>query len=176
MKAKHTPGPWFTLREGFSAIYVEARIEGGMLQEVAMCGPTEAGTSQQEANAALVAAAPELLEALQDLIDSHWLYDSHAVEFDGTVMFGPYYDFSGIDGYLRSEFRDDGIEFVVWPAGGAGRKWSAYSTHEGSMWFEKFKSEAEARAVCMKLLSGVMPEHPVSKAMSAIAKATGESQ
>ena len=61
MKAKHTPGPWFTLREGFSAIYVEARIEGGMLQEVAMCGPTEAGASQQEANAALIATAPELL-------------------------------------------------------------------------------------------------------------------
>ncbi len=65
MKAKHTPGPWFTLREGFSAIYVEARIEGGMLQEVAVCGPTEAGTSQQEANAALIAAAPDLLEALR---------------------------------------------------------------------------------------------------------------
>lgn len=56
MKAKHTPGPWFTLREGFSAIYVEARIEGGMLQEVAMCGPTKAGTSQQEANAAITKA------------------------------------------------------------------------------------------------------------------------
>jgi len=71
MKAKHTPGPWFTVREGFSAVYVEARIEGGMLQEVAMCGPTEAGPSQQEANAALIAAAPDLLEALRVLLSLH---------------------------------------------------------------------------------------------------------
>jgi len=71
MKAKHTPGPWFTVREGFSAVYVEARIEGGMLQEVAMCGPTEAGPSQQEANAALIAAAPDLLETLQVLLSLH---------------------------------------------------------------------------------------------------------
>lgn len=113
----------------------------------------------------------DLLEALRDLIDSHWLHDSHAVEFDGTVMFSPHYDFSGIDGYRRSEFRDDGIEFVVWPAGGAGRKWSAYSTYEGSMWFEKFDSEAEARAVCMKLLADVMPDHSVSRALAAIARA-----
>lgn len=113
----------------------------------------------------------DLLGALRDLIDSHWLHDSHAVEFDGTVMFSPHYDFSGIDGYRRSEFRDDGIEFVVWPAGGAGRKWSAYSTYEGSMWFEKFDSEAEARAVCMKLLADVMPDHSVSRALAAIARA-----
>lgn len=113
----------------------------------------------------------DLLEALRDLIDNHWLEDSHAVGFDGTVMFGPYYDFSGIDGCRRSEFRDDGIEFVVWPAGGAGRKWSAYSTYEGSLWFEQFDSEAKARAVCMKRLADVMPEHAVSKAMVAIARA-----
>lgn len=63
---KHTPGPWFTKREGFSTVYIEARIGGGMLQEVAACGPTEAGQEQQEANARLIAAAPELLEALQE--------------------------------------------------------------------------------------------------------------
>ena len=63
--SKHTPGPWWAKREGFSTIYVEARIEGGLIQEVAACGPTEAGKEQQEANARLIAAAPELLEALQ---------------------------------------------------------------------------------------------------------------
>ena len=165
MKAKHTPGPWKVSMNQIKSNYdTVAQVFTHLVQ------------GRNEANARLIASAPDLLKALQDLIDSHWLHDSHAVEFDGTVMFGPYYDFSGIDGYLRSEFRDDGIEFVVWPAGGAGRKWSAYSTHEGLMWFEKFESEAEARAACMKLLSGVMPEHPVSKAMSAIAKAIGESQ
>ncbi|MNK69791.1 hypothetical protein D3C87_891880 [compost metagenome] len=68
MTTKFTPGPWFTQRSGFSTVYVEARIEGGMLQEVAACGPTEAGQDQQEANARLIAAAPELLEALEIMI------------------------------------------------------------------------------------------------------------
>ena len=149
MKAEHTPGPW-------RVAYLDCNGQSVVMSEhieIATCWHHSVGSIEKEmhANARLIAAAPDLLKALQDLIDSHWPHDSHAVEFDG-------------------------IEFVVWPAGGAGRKWSAYSTHEGLMWFEKFESEAEARAACMKLLSGVMPEHPVSKAMSAIAKAIGESQ
>lgn len=64
MTSKHTPGPWFTKREGFSTVYVEARLRGSTIQEVAACGPTEAGSEQQEANARLIAAAPDLLEAL----------------------------------------------------------------------------------------------------------------
>ncbi len=67
-KTKHTPGPWRTKREGFSTVYVEARIDGGLIQEVAACGPTEAGLEQQEANARLIAAAPELLEALRGIM------------------------------------------------------------------------------------------------------------
>jgi hypothetical protein len=60
----HTPGKWFTTQQGHSTIYVEARIGGGMLQEVAACGPTEAW-QQQEANARLIASAPMLLEACE---------------------------------------------------------------------------------------------------------------
>ena len=67
-EAKHTPGPWFTHRDGFSSVYVEARVGGGMLQEVACCGPTNEGSDQQEANARLIAAAPELLDALRGLL------------------------------------------------------------------------------------------------------------
>lgn len=63
--AKHTPGQWFTHREGRSTVYVECRIGGGLIQEVAACGPTAAGGEQQEANARLIAAAPDILEALQ---------------------------------------------------------------------------------------------------------------
>lgn len=69
MSTKHTPAPWFTKREGFSTVYVEARIGGGWIQEVAACGPTEDGQLQQEANARLIAAAPELLEALKAVIE-----------------------------------------------------------------------------------------------------------
>ncbi|HFF2105780.1 TPA: hypothetical protein ACGBGH_004783 [Pseudomonas aeruginosa] len=66
--SKHTPGPWFVNgRESYTK-YVEARIGGGLLQEVAACGPTEQ-QEQQEANARLIAAAPELLEALQGMIE-----------------------------------------------------------------------------------------------------------
>lgn len=115
----------------------------------------------------------DLLEALRALVDSHWLEDSHAVDFDGTVLFSPSYDFSNLDCHRRSELRMDGFECVVWPGGYPDFKWSAYSTYEGSLWFEQFDSEAEARAVCMKLLADVMPEHSVSKAMAAIARAEG---
>lgn len=61
---KFTPGPWFINRSEMGIHkYVEARIGGGMIQEVACCGPTELH-EQSDANARLIAAAPELYEAL----------------------------------------------------------------------------------------------------------------
>jgi len=71
--SKHTPGEWFTSRPN-RTIYIESRIGGGMLQEVAACGPTEA-TEQQEANAQLIAAAPELLEACKTMAE--WFKREH---------------------------------------------------------------------------------------------------
>ncbi len=65
MTNKHTPGPWHTIREGSSTVYVESRIGGGWVQEVSSCGPTANGSEEQEANARLIAAAPELLDALE---------------------------------------------------------------------------------------------------------------
>ena len=62
-----TKGEWFANREGQSTVYVECRIGGGWLQEVAACGPTANGSEEQEANAKLIAAAPDLLEALQKI-------------------------------------------------------------------------------------------------------------
>lgn len=53
-----TPGPWYVT--GKLTRYVEARIDGGLIQEVAACGPTKADGGygpQQEANARLIAAA-----------------------------------------------------------------------------------------------------------------------
>lgn len=61
---KFTPGPWSTHREGYSTVYVDAPIGGGVLQEVAACGPTAGGQEQQDANALLISAAPDLYAAL----------------------------------------------------------------------------------------------------------------
>lgn len=66
-----TPGPWYVT--GKLTRYVEARIDGGLIQEVAACGPTKADGGygpQQEANARLLAAANpaailELLDRLE---------------------------------------------------------------------------------------------------------------
>ena len=70
MNAKHTPGPWRSV--GSSTIYIEARLRYGWVQEVCSVGPTEADKGygeQQQANARLIAAAPELLGALIELAD-----------------------------------------------------------------------------------------------------------
>ena len=61
---KVTGGEWFSKREGFSTVYVFSRIGGGLVQEVAACGPTNNGPDQQEANARLIAASKKLYEAL----------------------------------------------------------------------------------------------------------------
>jgi hypothetical protein len=63
--SNHTKGEWFAKRNGWSTVYIECRIGGGLLQEVAACGPTANGSAEQEANASLIAAAPDLLRALE---------------------------------------------------------------------------------------------------------------
>jgi len=79
-----TPGPWYVT--GQLTRYVEARIDGWLIQEVAACGPTKADGGygpQQEANARLIAAAPDLLAALQD-VDALWMHHSIA-HGDGKI-------------------------------------------------------------------------------------------
>lgn len=71
-KFKGTPGPWYVT--GHMTKYIEARIGGGIFQEVAAVGPTDAVGgygSQQRANARLIAAAPELLESLDELANGY---------------------------------------------------------------------------------------------------------
>lgn len=70
-EVKHTPTPWFAQRQGSSTVYIESRIRPGTLQEVAACGPTEAGSEQQDANAEFIVRAcnahEQLVAALRDL-------------------------------------------------------------------------------------------------------------
>ena len=67
-----TPGPWYVT--GKLTRYVEARIDGGLIQEVAACGPTKADGGygpQQEANASLIAAAnPATISELLDRLEA----------------------------------------------------------------------------------------------------------
>ena len=65
---KVTGGDWYSKREGFSTVYVFSRIGGGLVQEVAACGPTNDGPDQQEANARLIAASKKLYEALEQTL------------------------------------------------------------------------------------------------------------
>lgn len=66
-KQSFTNGPWSVTERQFGTIYVESHLRGSILQYVAACGPTES-PDEQEANARLVAAAPELLAALRALL------------------------------------------------------------------------------------------------------------
>ena len=67
-QTKHTPGPWKT-----DSIYVVAEVSGGRPggEVIIRCGRTVPGAGnkqEDEANAALTAAAPDLLEALREII------------------------------------------------------------------------------------------------------------
>lgn len=116
-------------------------------------------------------ANEELICALRDCIDLAWVEDSHSVEFDGTVLFGEYYDFSNLERATRQEFIGQ-YECVVWP----GNKWSAYCTYEGAMWFEQFETAEDAKEECMRLLDKVLPDHPAMRGRAIISKALGKSK
>lgn len=119
-----------------------------------------------------VTLTDELLEALRECVDSLWVIDSHVVDFDGSVRFDPYYDFSGLDGIDRHEFLAE-HSCVVWPSCG---KWSAYCTYDGATWFELFDSADAAKEKCMELLDRVMPTHPAMKARAIIAALSEKGQ
>ena len=67
--SKHTPGPWYALR-GQRNISIRYKTGDGLLPMVNVASvrgqfPTDCPYGSSEANARLIAAAPELLEALQ---------------------------------------------------------------------------------------------------------------
>jgi len=71
--AKHTPGPWHVRTLDCSLGTIDASNDNSVAQafEVSV-DDRRAGHHERKANALLIAAAPELLEALQELVDSEY--------------------------------------------------------------------------------------------------------
>lgn len=86
MESKHTPGPWF-VPEGpyISGLSVEVQGNdaavlcpgsgGARSYTNTICDVTWSGTDEWEANARLIAAAPDLLDALDAMLDCYGEYE-----------------------------------------------------------------------------------------------------
>ena len=72
MSAKHTPGPWslktYTYFSGGTAQGDVIDADG---RTIRVCGVSLTSTPESQANARLIAAAPELLEALRTFADEY---------------------------------------------------------------------------------------------------------
>ena len=68
---KHTPGPWRPIPYGETIAIQSMTIDGGNVVIVNPKGKTQSGipNNQDRANARLIAAAPEMLEALERLLN-----------------------------------------------------------------------------------------------------------
>ncbi len=78
--SKHTPGPWLIYDNG---TFVYALGNGGtnvFWADVQSAGSERASLSEKRANARLIAAAPELLDALKAAVDCGMVPNSSASE------------------------------------------------------------------------------------------------
>ena len=94
---KPTKGEAFSKRDGFSTVYVEVRIGGGWLQEVAACGPTANGQDEQQANADLITEAfnvhnttgltpSQLVEMVKELRGALGRFTRTTLTTDGAIV------------------------------------------------------------------------------------------
>ena len=76
MKTKHTEGPWFATESGdvYKGMDLMASIYGG------------SHSQEIRANAALVAAAPEMFEALIEISKGEGAYDVSPIEHAGNCI------------------------------------------------------------------------------------------
>lgn len=71
---KHTPGPWYAKdghvfsSAGFDAVQALATSDHNSHPMVADCNKSNMTIAEADANAALIAAAPELLAALKEMV------------------------------------------------------------------------------------------------------------
>lgn len=168
--SKHTQEEWRAEPDGDHLMVCTDLLEICTIQPVDRGGVKQFYLGDETiANTRLIAAAPDLLEALEACLDALW-EDTREVQLDGTMMFGHGYDWDGWESY-RWELHTRQGSFAIWPAHGT---YSAYGGLYGSYWNQCFASASEAKAAIVKYVSKIEPEHPASKAYAAIAKARGE--
>lgn len=165
--SKHTPGPWL-FRAKDEGVYTKP--PAGTLYTYGTwifgfrddCAPSDA-------DLALVISAPCLKEALQKMLDAQWL-DTRELQFDETMIFGHGYDFAGWHDYRLEIHTSIGI-FAVWKAHGY---WHAYGGPTGSYWGDCGKTAEDAKQIVLQRVCAAAPNDPISLAIAAIAKASGD--
>ena len=90
MGTKHTPGPWRILPEEDDKEYIRIRgtVWGGFYKITNVLKPRDTGhltlnaqnLTEVRANAALIAAAPDLLRSLEDLVEYSGIYGAETLE------------------------------------------------------------------------------------------------
>lgn len=65
--ANHTPGPWSVVLKGIGRS-VRVSISASIKERTVYVAETIGGLDEEESNARLIAAAPELLEALKNMV------------------------------------------------------------------------------------------------------------
>lgn len=83
--SKHAPGPWHVIEYANGRAFgvgVQVQTKGNMLVTHNICRLSDMATPQAEANAHLIAAAPQMLEALEAAISA--LEDASCLGFNLT--------------------------------------------------------------------------------------------
>ena len=91
MSTQHTPGPWVSEDRGYKCI-VHKPGGGYITRDVCRMDGSTMAAFEQGANAALIAAAPELLSALKDARRKlAWFTDSYPQDIvvSESEFFGP---------------------------------------------------------------------------------------
>lgn len=165
MEFKGTPAPWKYAARNVNEIMTT--FHGVTIGECYL----DITTSNQKADAHLIAAAPELLEALIQAADYMW-EDTREVKLDGTMIFGTGYDLGGWEDF-REEIHTQKGGFAIWPTGWR-KTWYAYGGKDGTYWNNGFETKQEARNAVIKHLTNLVPNHPAVLAHLAIAKALSQ--
>ena len=94
MKIKHTPGPWKVNKKVKTSIEQEKAGQGMNIICECQDPDGERTTEEDKANARLIAAAPDMLEALKELykqcnmVHKHWGEGSNQKEADAAIEAG----------------------------------------------------------------------------------------